>query len=54
MLDFIRKHKGKVSHVLVYTLDRFSRTGGAAIKLAEELREKYGVTVYAVTSVEFQ
>ena len=49
MLEFIKKHKGKVSHVLVYTLDRFSRTGGAAIKLAEELREKYGVTVYAVT-----
>ncbi len=49
MLDFIRKNKGKVSHILVYTLDRFSRTGGGAIKLAEELREKYGVTVFAVT-----
>lgn len=49
MLDFIRRNKEKVSHVLVYTLDRFSRTGGGAIKLAEELREKYGVTVFAVT-----
>lgn len=49
MLDFIKKNKGKVSHILVYTLDRFSRTGGGAIKLAEELREKYGVTVFAVT-----
>jgi site-specific DNA recombinase len=49
MLEFIRTHKGKVSHVLVYTLDRFSRTGGAAIKLAEELRDKYGITVFAVT-----
>lgn len=49
MLEFIRTHKGKVSHVLVYTLDRFSRTGGAAIKLAEDLRNKYGVTVFAVT-----
>jgi site-specific DNA recombinase len=49
MLDFIKKYKGKVSHILVYTLDRFSRTGGGAIKLAQDLREKHGVTVFAVT-----
>lgn len=49
MLDFIKKNKGRVSHILVYTLDRFSRTGGGAIKVAEDLREKYGVTVFAVT-----
>ncbi len=49
MLDYVKKSKGVVSHILVYTLDRFSRTGGGAIKLAEELREKYGVTVFAVT-----
>jgi site-specific DNA recombinase len=34
MLEFIKKNKGKISHILVYTLDRFSRTGGGAIKLA--------------------
>ena len=49
MLDFIKKNKGRVSHILVYTLDRFSRTGGGAIKLAQDLREKHGVTVFAVT-----
>jgi site-specific DNA recombinase len=49
MLDFIKKQKGKVSHILVYLLDRFSRTGGGAIKLAQELREKYGITIIAVT-----
>ena len=49
MLDFIKKQKGKVSHILVYLLDRFSRTGGGAIKLAQDLREKYGVTIIAVT-----
>jgi site-specific DNA recombinase len=49
MLDFIKANKGRVSHILVYTLDRFSRTGGAAIKLAADLREKYGVSVFAVT-----
>jgi site-specific DNA recombinase len=49
MLEYIKKNKGKITHILVYTLDRFSRTGGGAIKLAQELREKYGVEVYAVT-----
>jgi site-specific DNA recombinase len=49
MLEFIKKRKGKVSHILVYLLDRFSRTGGGAIKLAKDLREKYGVTIIAVT-----
>jgi site-specific DNA recombinase len=49
MLEFIKKNKGKITHILVYTLDRFSRTGGGAIKLAQDLREKYGVSVFAVT-----
>lgn len=49
MLDYIKKNKGKVQEIMVYTLDRFSRTGGAAIKLAGDLREKYGVNIYAVT-----
>lgn len=49
MLEFIKKNQGKISKLLVYTLDRFSRTGGAAIKLAADLREIYGVSVFAVT-----
>ncbi|OMP76575.1 recombinase family protein [[Flexibacter] sp. ATCC 35208] len=46
---FQKRQVSKVSHVLVYTLGRFSRTGGGAIKLAEELRDKYGINVFAVT-----
>lgn len=49
MLEFIKQSKNKISQLLVYSLDRFSRTGGAAIKLATDLREKYGVNVFAVT-----
>ena len=49
MLEFIKENKGKISHLLVYTLDRFSRTGGAAIKIAQDLREKHGISVFAVT-----
>lgn len=49
MLDTIKKRRGKITHILVYLLDRFSRTGGAAIKLAKDLRDQYGVTIIAVT-----
>ena len=49
MIEFIKKNKGKVNEIMVYALDRFSRTGGAAIKLATDLREKYGVIINAVT-----
>ncbi|WP_207515048.1 recombinase family protein [Longitalea luteola] len=48
MLTFVKKNK-KVTHILVYLLDRFSRTGGEAIKVAKDLREKYGVSILAVT-----
>lgn len=48
MLDYIGKNKGKISQVIVYLTDRFSRTGGGAIELANMLRNKFGVTVYAV------
>lgn len=49
MLTHIKSRKGKISHILLYTLCRFSRTGGGAISLASELREEYGVEVFAVT-----
>ena len=48
MLTYIKQHKGKVTHILVYMIDRFSRTGGAAIALAADLRQKYGVDIYAI------
>jgi DNA invertase Pin-like site-specific DNA recombinase len=48
MLDYIKKSHRKISQIWVYMTDRFSRTGGGAIKLAEELREKYGVTIFAI------
>jgi site-specific DNA recombinase len=49
MLDYVKKNKDKVTHVLVYLLDRFSRSGDGAMRLSKELREKYGVTIVAVT-----
>ena len=48
MLDFVKKSKEKVSHIIVYSVDRFSRSGANAIYIASELK-KQGITVYAVT-----
>jgi len=39
MLDFVKSSKEKISHIIVFKLDRFSRTGGNAIYIAEELRK---------------
>lgn len=49
MLNFIKSRKGKISQILVTHVDRFSRTGGKAIQLAEELRENYGVVINSIT-----
>ena len=53
MLQFIKKSKRTqqpVSRVLVYSTDRFSRTGSqGAIGIANELRIKYGVRLFAIT-----
>ena len=48
MLDFVRRSKANVSYIIVYSVDRFSRSGANAIYIASELK-KQGITVYAVT-----
>ena len=48
MLDFIKANRHRVTHIYVMTVDRFSRTGGEAIKLADDIRKKYGVEIYAI------
>jgi site-specific DNA recombinase len=48
MLDFVRKSKDKVSFIIVYSVDRFSRTGANGMYIASELR-KQGITVHAVS-----
>jgi site-specific DNA recombinase len=48
MLAFIKKSRDKVSYIIVYSVDRFSRSGGNAIYIAEKLR-KEGINLYAVT-----
>jgi len=49
MPEVIKKNKEKVTHILVYLLGRFSPTSDSTMRLSKELREKYGVTIIAVT-----
>lgn len=48
MLAFVKKSKEKISHIIVYSVDRFSRSGANAIYIAEKLK-KEGVSVFAIT-----
>jgi site-specific DNA recombinase len=53
MLEFVKSNNTrstkKISEIWVYMTDRFSRTGIGGMKIAEQLREKYGVALYAIT-----
>jgi site-specific DNA recombinase len=49
MLKFVKSSKEKISYILVYSLDRFSRTGDSAIYISGELK-KTGVNIMAVTT----
>jgi site-specific DNA recombinase len=49
MIEFCKRSRGKISTILVYKMTRFSRTGGKAISIADELRNKYGIHIIAVT-----
>ena len=49
MIEFCKRSRGKISTILVYKMTRFSRTGGKAISIVEELRNKYGIHIIAVT-----
>jgi len=48
MLKFVKSSKEKISYILVYSLDRFSRTGDSAIYISSQLK-KTGVNIMAVT-----
>ena len=48
MLKFVKASKEEISYILVYSLDRFSRTGDSAIYIASELK-KVGINILAVT-----
>jgi len=50
MLDSVKKAKQKPFAILVYKMNRFSRSGGSSVSLAVELIEKLGVNLIEITS----
>jgi site-specific DNA recombinase len=48
MLSFVKKSKEKISYIIVYSVDRFSRSGANAIYIKEQLRNQ-GIHILAVT-----
>ncbi len=48
MIEFAKKQKTKVSYIIVYSLERFSRTGDNAIWLSRQLRD-LGINIISVT-----
>lgn len=48
MLQFVKKSKEKISYIIVYSVDRFSRSGANAIYIKEQLRNQ-GIHIIAVT-----
>jgi site-specific DNA recombinase len=50
MLDFVRRSKQHISYIIVYSFDRFSRSGENAIYIASELK-KQDILILAVTQL---
>ncbi len=49
MMAFVKAHKkDKIAYIIVYSLDRFSRTGSSAIHISAELK-KTGVNIISIT-----
>lgn len=48
MIKFVKSSKEKISYILVYSLDRFSRSGENAIYISSQLK-KEGITIVSVT-----
>ncbi|MCC9138721.1 recombinase family protein [Pontibacter silvestris] len=48
MLDFVKKSRHNIGHIIVYSHDRFSRSGPSAAFIADELRQ-LGISLLAVT-----
>jgi site-specific DNA recombinase len=48
MLSFVKKSREKISYIIVYSVDRFSRSGANAIYIKDQLRDQ-GIYLVAVT-----
>jgi site-specific DNA recombinase len=49
MLAFARKKVNQIRYIVFYDYSRFSREGGSAIVVKEELKSKHGITIKSAT-----
>jgi DNA invertase Pin-like site-specific DNA recombinase len=49
MLAFVRKKANQIDYIVFYDYSRFSREGGSAIVLKEELKDKHGIIIKSAT-----
>ncbi len=49
MLAFARKKVNQIRYIIFYDYSRFSREGGSAIVVKEELKSKYGIIIKSAT-----
>lgn len=45
MIEFVQNRSNNVRFIIVYSADRFSRTGGSAIELTRKLQVEYNISV---------
>lgn len=50
MINYIKARKGKIKYLYVWSIDRFSRTGGEAIALKDNLLNQFGVQIIPITA----
>src|SRR5579859_464546 len=48
MLTFVTKNSARLAYIIVHSMDRFSRTGEAAIVTMNRLQTKFGISVIPV------
>lgn len=48
MLSYVQKSRDKISHIIVYSVDRFSRSGANAIYIADQLKHE-GVSIQSIS-----
>jgi DNA invertase Pin-like site-specific DNA recombinase len=52
MLSFVKKSRDKISCIIVYSVDRSSRSGANAIYIAQQLKQS-GVVIFSVTQPRY-
>ena len=50
MMNYVKNPLNEIKYIVVYDIDRFSRTGGSAMALAEQLAHEHDITILHIGS----